>query len=170
MALTPTGSASGAPYLRVETPKGSRNKYVWDDARGAIRLDRFLFASVEYPADYGFFPRTVADDGDPLAGFVCVSAPSFPGCFIPVKLVAVLRVAGDRGADDRLLCVPAKDPEWASVSDLEDVSQQLRTEIAHFVSISSQLEGREVTVGWGPREDALDMLARARRRAEQGRA
>ena len=72
----------------VEIPKGSRNKYEWDEELQAIKLDRFLFSSVVYPTDYGFIPDTLAADGDPLDAMVCVSEPTFPGCIIPVKAIA----------------------------------------------------------------------------------
>src|ERR671928_133561 len=73
----------------VEIPKGSRNKYEYDPELGAIKLDRFLFSSMVYPTDYGFFPDTLGADGDPLDAMVCVSEATFPGCYIPVKVVAM---------------------------------------------------------------------------------
>src|SRR3954454_13253389 len=69
---------------RVEIPKGSRNKYRWDEDLGAIRLDRFLFNATIFPADYGFIPQTLGEDGQPLNALVLVEAPTFPGCFIDV--------------------------------------------------------------------------------------
>jgi inorganic pyrophosphatase len=71
-------------YVTVEIPKGSSNKYEWDDELGAIKLDRLLFSSLGYPTDYGFFRETLASDGDPLDAMVCVSEPTFPGCLIEV--------------------------------------------------------------------------------------
>ena len=77
----------------VEIPKGSRNKYEWDSELQAIKLDRFLFSSVVYPTDYGFIPETCGEDGDPLDALVCVSEPTFPGCVIAVRAIAVLRMS-----------------------------------------------------------------------------
>jgi inorganic pyrophosphatase len=83
-------------HCLVEIPKGSRNKYEWDPELKAIKLDRFLFSSVVYPTDYGFIPDTWAADGDPLDAMVCVSEPTFPGCVIPVKVIALFRMRDDK--------------------------------------------------------------------------
>ena len=89
-------------YCLVEIPKGSRNKYEWDERRQAIMLDRFLFSSVVYPTDYGFIPDTLGEDGDPLDAMVCVSEPTFPGCLIPVKPIALFKMRDDdKGVDDK---------------------------------------------------------------------
>ena len=100
-------------HCLVEIPKGSRNKYEWDERSAAIKLDRFLFSSVVYPTDYGFVPDTLGEDGDPLDAMVCVSEPTFPGCVIPVKAIALFRMADDKGQDDKILCVPHQDPNWS---------------------------------------------------------
>jgi inorganic pyrophosphatase len=150
---------------RVEIPKGSRNKYEWDEQRGEIFLSRFLSASVVYPTDYGFFPETLAEDGDPLDALVCVSEPTFPGCLIAVKAIAVLVMTDEEGDDDKILCVPCTDPNWTGLEQLEDIPAQLRTEIEHFFSIYKQPEGKPVEVtGWRSREDALAVLEESRAR------
>src|SRR5207248_1525676 len=77
----------------VEIPKGSRNKYEYDPDIGAIKLDRFISASVVYPTDYGYVPETLAPDGDPLDVLVCVSEPTFPGCIVVAKAVGLFRTA-----------------------------------------------------------------------------
>ena len=87
----------------VEIPKGSRNKYEWSDEIGAITFDRFLFSSVVYPLDYGMIPDTLAEDGDPLDAMVAVSEPTFPGCVIPVKPIALFKMRDDKGIDDKVL-------------------------------------------------------------------
>ena len=81
-------------HCLVEIPKGSRNKYEWDEQLGAIKFDRFLFSSVVYPTDYGFIPQTLGEDGDPLDAMVTVSEPTFPGCVIPVKPIALFKKSG----------------------------------------------------------------------------
>jgi inorganic pyrophosphatase len=150
---------------RVEIPKGSRNKYEWDEELGAIFLSRFLSASVVYPTDYGFFPETLADDGDPLDALVCVSEPTFPGCLIEVKPIALLRMADEEGGDDKVLCVPCQDPNWMDLEQLDDIPGQLRTEIEHFFSIYKQPEGKPVEVkGWRSREAALEAIDASRDR------
>ncbi|MDQ6804489.1 MAG: inorganic diphosphatase [Actinomycetota bacterium] len=150
---------------RVEIPKGSRNKYEWDEEVGEIFLSRFLSASVVYPTDYGFFPDTLAEDGDPLDALVCVSEPTFPGCLIEVKPIALLGMTDEEGGDDKVLCVPFTDPNWRKLEQLEDIPAQLRTEIEHFFSIYKQPEGKPVEVtGWRSREDALAVLEESRSR------
>jgi inorganic pyrophosphatase len=149
----------------VEIPKGSRNKYEWDEELQAIRLDRFLFSSVVYPTDYGYIPNTLAEDGDPLDAMVCVSEATFPGCVIAVKVIALFRMRDDKGVDDKVVCVPFSDPNWNSIEKLEDLPLNLRDEISHFFSIYKQPEGKVVKVdGWFPAEDAMEEIEASRRR------
>ena len=96
----------------VEIPRGSRNKYEMDHETGAIWLDRTLFTSMQYPADYGFFPYTRAEDGDPLDALVMLAEPTFPGCHVMVRAVAVFWMSDEKGADAKVLCVPAHDPRF----------------------------------------------------------
>jgi len=156
----------------IEIPKGSRNKYEWDHEREALVLDRFLFSSVVYPTDYGFIPDTLGQDGDPLDVMCCVSEATFPGCMIDVKPIALFRMEDDKGIDDKVLCVPVQDPGWNRLETLDDLSDQLRDEIAHFFSVYKDLEQKQVKVnGWFSREDALEEIDAARRRyTESGRA
>jgi inorganic pyrophosphatase len=149
----------------VEIPKGSRNKYEWDHERNVLVLDRFLFSSVVYPTDYGFIPDTLSLDGDPLDVMVCVSEATFPGCMIDVKPIALFRMEDDKGIDDKVLCVPLSDPSWNKMERLEDLSDQLRDEIAHFFSIYKDLERKKVRVdGWYSREEAIKEIAASRER------
>ena len=158
----------------VEIPKGSRNKYEWDEEMQAIRLDRFLFSSVVYPTDYGYIPNTLAEDGDPLDAMVCVSEATFPGCVIAVKVIALFRMRDDKGVDDKVVCVPLHDPNWNHMETLDDLPQPLRDEISHFFSIYKQPEGKVVKVdGWFPAEEAMDEIEASRRRyaeRDQGEA
>ncbi len=149
----------------VEIPKGSRNKYEYDEELGGIKLDRYLFSSVVYPTDYGFIPETWALDDDPLDAMVCVTEPTFPGCIIPVKAIALFRMTDDSDQDDKVLCVPHNDPNWNTLDSLDDLPDRLQDEIEHFFSIYKQPEGKTVTVdGWYPREEALAEIERARGR------
>jgi inorganic pyrophosphatase len=149
----------------IEIPKGSRNKYEYDHETHAIKLDRFLFASVVYPTDYGFIPDTLSLDGDPLDVMVCVSEPTFPGCVIEVKPIALFRMEDDQGVDDKVLAVPCSDPTWNQLSTLDDLNQQLQDEIAHFFSVYKDLEQKKVTVhGWFSREDAVTEIKASRDR------
>jgi inorganic pyrophosphatase len=156
-----------APDLlcRVEIPKGSRNKYEYDEALGAIKLDRFLFSSVVYPADYGFIPDTLGGDGDALDAMVCLAAPTFPGCLIEVRAVGMLRMRDAKGNDDKIICVPLEDPNWDAVADIDDLSEQFRNEIRHFFAIYKELEGERVDVeDWHGHDAALEEIEASRRR------
>jgi len=157
-------------HCLVEIPKGSRNKYEYDEDLGAIKLDRFLFSSVVYPADYGFFPETLGGDGDPLDVVVILTAPTFPGCVIEVRPVCMLRMRDAKGEDDKVVCVPHEDPAWEHLQDLEDVPRQLRNEIEHFFLIYKDLEGEKVQVDdWHGREDALREIEASRKRYAEAR-
>jgi inorganic pyrophosphatase len=149
----------------VEIPKGSRNKYEYDEALGGIKLDRFLFSSVVFPADYGFIPETIGEDGDALDAMVLVGERTFPGCVIEVRAIAVLRMTDDRGQDDKIVCVPLEDPNWSSLEDLDDIPDQLREEVRHFFSIYKEPEGIDVEVqGFEGCEAALKLVEEARER------
>jgi inorganic pyrophosphatase len=152
----------------VEIPKGSRNKYEYDEELDAIMLDRFLFSSMVYPTDYGFIPKTLGEDGDALDAMVCVSEPTFPGCVIPVKAIALFRMEDDQGVDDKVLCVPLSDPAWNTLEELDDLPKQLQDEIAHFFSVYKDLEQKKVKVdGWHSREEALEEIEKARKRCDE---
>jgi inorganic pyrophosphatase len=155
--------------VRVEIPKGSRNKYEYDEELDAIKLDRFLFSSMVYPTDYGYFPDTMGEDNDPLDAMVCVSEPTFPGCVIEVKPIALFKMEDDKGVDDKILCVPIHDPTWNTLNQLDDLSDQLRNEIEHFFSVYKDLEQKKVKVdGWYSRDDAWTEIDKSRERHRSG--
>ena len=166
------GSMAGADSLHclVEVPKGSRNKYEWDERLQAIKLARFLFSSVVYPTDYGFIQGTLTEKGSALDAMVCVGAPTFPGIVIPVKAIAVFRTRDEAGQDDKVLCVPHEDPNWNHMEELDDLPKGLRTEIEHFWSIYKEPEGKPVEIqGWEDRSVAFEVIEAARgRRADAG--
>ena len=148
----------------VEIPKGSRNKYEYDEGIGRIILDRFLSSSMVYPVDYGYLIGHWGRDGDPLDVLVCVSEPTFPGCVIPVKPVALFKMRDDKGEDDKIVCVPHHDPGWNHAQTLDDIPGQLQREITHFFSVYKQLEGKSVVVeGWRSLEEAIDVIADGKR-------
>jgi inorganic pyrophosphatase len=152
----------------VEIPAGSRNKYEWDDELGGITLDRRLFTSMSYPADYGFVEGTLGEDGDPLDALVLVGEPTFPGCRIRVRTVGVFHMADEKGPDEKILAVPLNDPLWSSTADIYDVPAQLRNEIEHFFQVYKDLEGKVTeTGGFGDRADALGIIEAARQRARE---
>lgn len=152
----------------VEVPKGSRNKYEYDADLGGIKLDRFLFSSMVYPVDYGFVPNTMGADGDPLDAMVCVSEPTFPGCIIPATAIGIFRMKDEGQIDDKVLCVPAEDPNWSWIASLDMLPEQLRDEISHFFSVYKQPEGKHVDVdGWYPKEVAAAVIEESLERQRQ---
>jgi inorganic pyrophosphatase len=161
-------AAAETLHCLVEVPKGSRNKYEWDERLGAIKLARFLWSSVHYPTDYGFIKGTLTEKGSALDAMVCVGAPTFPGIVIPVKVIAVFRTKDEAGQDDKLLCVPFEDPNWNHMNELEDLSETLKTEIEHFWSIYKEPEGKPVEIqGWEDRACAMQVIEAARERLKQ---
>jgi inorganic pyrophosphatase len=149
----------------VEIPKGSRNKYEYDEDLDAVKLDRLLYSSIVYPTDYGFIPDTLGEDDDPLDAMVCVTEPTFPGCVIEVKPLALFRMSDEEGVDDKILCVPISDPSWNTLEKLDDLPKQLTDEITHFFSVYKDLEQKTVDVdGWYGIEDAQRTVEEARRR------
>jgi inorganic pyrophosphatase len=137
----------------VEIPKGSRNKYEFDPAIGHVVLDRTLSTSVVYPADYGFLIDTLGRDGDPVDALVLVAEPTFPGCVIPVEPIGVFEMTDEKGEDDKVLCVPIKDPMWSQMHDIGDIRDTLLDEIGHFFDVYKDLEHGAGTVvgGWHDR-------------------
>lgn len=142
------------PYVRencvmalIEIPRGSKNKYEWDEDMGGIALSRVLYQSVAYPAEYGFIPGTLAEDGDALDVVVLIDQPTFPGCFMRVRPIGILKLRQEGERDDKVLCVAVSDPLYADVHDLSDIPPHRLLEIKHFFATYTELEGREVEVG-----------------------
>jgi inorganic pyrophosphatase len=149
----------------VEIPAGSRNKYEVDHATGEIFLDRRLFTATRYPSDYGFFPDTLADDGDPLDALVLLSEPTFPGCRIRVRPIGIFWMEDEKGDDAKVLCVPVNDPSFGALESLDGLDPALRAEIEHFFSIYKALEpGKQSTTrGWGGVDEARRTIDESRR-------
>ncbi|RCV49061.1 inorganic diphosphatase [Marinitenerispora sediminis] len=151
----------------VEIPQGSQNKYEMDHELGRIRLDRLLFTATQYPGDYGYIPGTIAEDGDALDALVVLEQPTFPGCLIRVRPVAVFWMRDEKGADAKILCVPAGDPRSEHLRDLPHVPGHLVDEIGHFFDIYKSLEpGKSGEArGWQGRREAETVIEDARARA-----
>ena len=154
----------------VEIPKGLSNKYEYDEALEAIRLDRVLFSPVYYPADYGFIPETRSPDGDHLDILVLISQPTFPGCVLEVAPVGILDMRDQAGGDSKIISVAVRDVRVADIQRIADVNDHTRREIQHFFETYKLLEGKSVTVrGWLDRDAAHRTIneARSRFRAER---
>jgi inorganic pyrophosphatase len=134
----------------IEIPRGQRNKYEVDHETGRIRLDRMLFTSTRYPADYGFIEDTLGGDGDPLDVLVLLEEPTFPGCLVTARVIGMFQMTDEKGPDDKVLCVPAGDPRMEHYQDITDVPEFDRLEIQHFFEVYKDLEpGKSVEVHIG---------------------
>ena len=151
----------------IEIPRGSRNKYEWDDKRGVLRLDRTLYSSVHYPTDYGYIPNTHADDGDHLDVLVIVEEPTLPGCYLDARPIGVLRMRDDKGGDDKIICVPIADPRFADVREFADIASHWQREIDQFFRTYKALQGLQVDInGWGDRAQAWQIIEAAQAAAQ----
>ena len=135
----------------IEIPKGSKLKYEIDKTTGLLMLDRVLYSSVHYPANYGFFENTLGLDGDPVDVLVLLFEPVFPGVGVKVRPVGYIDMEDDGGIDTKIIAVPYKDPRWAHIQDIDDVPAKTRQEIQHFFEHYKDLEpGKWVKLGeWG---------------------
>jgi inorganic pyrophosphatase len=152
--------------VTIEIPKGQRNKYEVDHKTGRIRLDRMLFTSTRYPADYGFVEETLGGDGDPLDALVLVDEPTFPGCLIRCRAIGMFRMTDEAGPDEKLLCVPANDPRQSHLQDIFHLPEFDRLEIQHFFEVYKDLEPGKSVEGatWVGRKEAEEEVRRSRQR------
>ena len=149
LARIPAQPKPGVINVLVEIVGGSKNKYEFDKEMGAMILDRVLFSSVQYPYDYGFVPNTLADDGDPLDGMVIMDEPTFPGCVIAARPIGMLEMIDGGDRDEKILCVPDKDPRYANVKSLADFDSHRLDEIAEFFKTYKNLEKKVTEIlGW----------------------
>lgn len=157
--LPPGPNAPDQLTVVVEIPRGSRNKYELDKKTGMFKLDRVLYSAVHYPGDYGFFPQTYAEDDDPLDALVMLTVPTFPGCTVTVRPIGIF-VMSDKGEmDEKILCVPERDPLYAGYRDLTDVPEHFLKEVEHFFSIYKDLEGVRVhSKGWKDAAEAKEVV------------
>ena len=154
----------------IEIPRGSRNKYEVDHETGRVFLDRVLYTTFVYPADYGFIEDTLADDGDPVDVLVLMEYPVFPGVGVKVRPVAVFNMTDDGGVDAKVICVPAGDPRWDHIQDIADVPEYTKKEIEHFFEHYKDLEpGKWVkTDGWADAAAAEAIIAEAQKAYQAG--
>ena len=143
----PTGTCDKFNAV-IEIPKGSKTKYEEDKATGYMKVDRVLFTSVAYPANYGFIPRTLAEDGDALDVLVLGQESIYPHCFIEARPIGVLRMLDDGKKDNKIIAVPINDPMFKNFTNINgaDFPDQVSREIKHFFKIYKDLEEKEVVV------------------------
>ncbi len=143
----------------VEIPRGSRNKYEYDETAGVFRLDRVLASAVHYNFDYGFISGTRAGDGDHTDALLLIDEPTFTGCRVWARPIGGLEMRDDKGFDFKVLCVAVGDPHQAHVESLDQVRPHRLVEIEHFFETYKLLEEKETEVlGWRPAERAREVL------------
>ena len=143
----------------IEIPLGSKNKCEIDKTTGRIKLDRVLYASMIYPAEYGVVENTLAPDGDALDILVICSDPTFPGCIVPARVLGYLDMVDNGKLDYKLITVVDCDPRYDDVNELSDLSPFTLKEIANFFSNYKILQGINVEVGtFHSRDEALQII------------
>jgi inorganic pyrophosphatase len=152
----------------VEIPRGSRNKYEFDEEAGVFRLNRVLSSAVFYNFDYGFIEGTRADDGDHTDALLVIDEPTFTGCRVWARPVGGLEMRDEMGFDFKVLCVATSDPHQAHIIEISHVRPHRLVEIENFFQTYKMLENKAVDiVGWRDRREALRVLKSDRERWEQ---
>ncbi len=149
----------------VEIPKGSHNKYEFDDKTGVFKLDRVLYPPLFYPADYGFIPQTRSRDGDHLDAVILSDDPLFSGSVVEVRPIGLLKMTDSGKEDFKILGVQDDNPEYKNIKDIKDVAGEdgkILEEIADFFRIYKKPEEKEVVVlGWEGAESAKEEIMQA---------
>ena len=148
----------------IEIPKRSRNKYEYDVETGCLKLDRVVSSSLHYPGDYGFVPRTLHYDGDPLDILVMTNEPTFSGCLIEARVLGIFHLIDKGELDDKILAVPNTDPLFGGYHKLDDVPGHFLREVEHFFSVYKDLDQVHVeSGGWGDLDQAYQEIQEAMR-------
>ena len=130
----------------IEIPKGSKNKYELDKETGMLKLDRILFTATHYPANYGFIPRTLSDDGDPLDVLVLCSESITSLALVDCYPIGVVDMVDEGDRDKKIIAIPFSDPIWSQYKCIEEIPSHLIAEIRHFFGVYKQLEGKTTVV------------------------
>jgi inorganic pyrophosphatase len=130
----------------VEISKGSKNKYELDKDTGLLMLDRILYTSTHYPANYGFIPRTFADDGDPLDALVLCSEPIAPMTLVRCYPIGAIKMIDSGENDEKIIAIPFGDPMYNSFRDITDLPKHVFNEMTHFFSVYKMLENKDTAV------------------------
>ncbi len=130
----------------IEIPKGSSCKYELDKKTGIMRLDRVLYTATHYPANYGFIPRTYADDGDPLDVLVLCAESIYPLTLVQVYPIGAMRMIDGGKLDDKIIAIPFSDPTYRDVRSIDELPPHIFDEIMHFFTVYKQLENKQTAV------------------------
>ncbi|MFO0745828.1 MAG: inorganic diphosphatase [Myxococcota bacterium] len=144
----------------VEIPKGSKVKYELDKPTGLIRVDRILYSSVMYPANYGFIPRSYCGDGDPLDVLVLGSEPVVPLSILRARAIGVMRMIDQGAPDDKIVAVHVNDPAFAEYHDIRELPHHLSREMRRFFEDYKALEGKAVVVAEMEDKDVAHAIVR----------
>lgn len=149
----------------IEIPRGSRNKYEYDERYNIFQLDRVLASPMHYPTAYGFVPSTLFSDGDPVDIMVLIEEPTFVGCLIEVRPLGVMRMVDGGKQDDKIIAVPVADHHFSHYVTLENMKPHTLEEIKYFYSTYKNLEGLETEFdGWGGLDYVGQMLSESMKR------
>lgn len=152
----------------IEIKKGSKKKYELDKATGCIILDRILYTSMQYPANYGFIPRTLSEDGDPLDVLVLCNEPIDPLVLVQCYPIGVLTMLDSGEQDEKIIAIPFKDPTYNTYHSIEELPRHLFDEMRHFFSVYKQLEGKTTAVDEiKGRAEAIEIINRSIARYNQ---
>lgn len=146
----------------IEISKGGKNKYELDKETGLLRLDRVLYTSTHYPANYGFIPRTFADDDDPLDVLVLCQEAILPMTLVDCRPIGVMRMVDDKSRDEKIIAVPVGDPSMEEYGDIDDLPAHTVDEMQHFFEVYKMLE-KKVTVvrSFGNAVEAMRLIERS---------
>lgn len=143
----------------IEIPKGCKNKYELDKKSGLLRVDRVLFSSVHYPANYGFIPRTYCDDNDPLDVLVLGQQQVHPLCIVTAKAIGCMQMTDCGKTDDKIIAIHVNDPEYAHFTDISQLPEHKLKEIQRFFEDYKVLENKTITVeSFRGRIDAVNIV------------
>ena len=143
----------------IEIPVGTKNKYEMDKETGLLRLDRVLYTSTHYPANYGFIPRTYAADNDPLDVLVLCQEPILPMTLVRCYPIGVIKMIDNEQVDEKIIAIPFQDPSLTYCSDISQLPKHTFDEISHFFRVYKSLEGKETVVNETlGAEDAKDII------------
>ena len=139
----------------IEITKGQKQKYELDKATGMLILDRVLYTSTHYPANYGFIPRTLSEDGDPLDVLVLCSEPLLNASLVRCRPIGIITMEDSGALDEKIIAVPIDDPYYPYTS-IAELPEHITNEISHFFTVYKQLEGKETFVSTSEDKEAAE--------------